>query len=226
MKASKMLLLFDRRIRKFGASIFKTFTEILTQKWRKKCGSREIIFIFRSEVVLSQKFARSVISFLQKWKRYVLKERKNMYRIGCSRSWIIVVFRVGHWSTCKLSTVHPLRLNERKNVVILFVVKSMAWPNVAFRMATVSERQRTDGQTIHRPEIYIYPLNFIGCRQSDSVVLGTESFSLWWSFLQQLNARRGVNESSTVQLFARRSQWLLRRSSPWDGSYDHKRVSC
>lgn len=66
MKASKILLLFDRRIRKFGALIFKTFTEILTQKWRKKCGSREIIFIFRSEVVLSQKFARSVISFLQK----------------------------------------------------------------------------------------------------------------------------------------------------------------
>lgn len=30
MKVSKILLLFDRRIRKFGALVFKTFTEILT----------------------------------------------------------------------------------------------------------------------------------------------------------------------------------------------------
>lgn len=30
MKVSKISLLFDRRIRKFGALIFKIFTEILT----------------------------------------------------------------------------------------------------------------------------------------------------------------------------------------------------
>lgn len=91
-------------------------------------------------------------------------------------------------------------------MVILFVVKS----------TRIRKAKRRAGTIRRRPEIYIYPLNFIGCRRErDPPFLG----HLWWPFPQhELNARaRRETESSACPVFfslhRSRSQWLLRRPS-------------